>query len=139
MKVARDDVVVVVCGRYLITRDAGILGFCFESCISTTWIVVVVVVVVCGGSSSGGGSSGSVGPGICVLLFVSDILFSFPHFDVRTHDANSWVFLTKLPFYHDFIFFAIVFFDTVQKSNTTPEENHIRFGLHKQSWLLLHV
>jgi hypothetical protein len=27
----------------------------------------------------------------------------------------------------------------VQKSNTTPEENHIRFGLHKQSWLLLHV
>ncbi len=71
--------------------------------------------------------------GICVLLFVSDILFSFPHFDVRTNDANSWVFLTKLPFYHDFFFFAIVFFDTVQKSNTTPEENHIRFGLHKKS------
>ncbi len=130
MKVARDDddvlvvvVVVVVCGKYLITRDAGFPGFCFECCISTTWIVVVVV--LCGSSSGGGGGGGGVGPGICVLLFISDILFSFSHFDVRKHDGNSWVFSYQTSLLPQVFFWPLCFLDTVQKSNTTPEEHHV--------------
>jgi hypothetical protein len=75
---------------------------------------------LCGSSSGGGGGGGGgVGPGICVLLFISDVLFSFSHFDVRKHDGNSWVFSYQTSLLPQVFFWPLCFLDTAKKQHNT--------------------